>query len=256
MASTVADEKSLPHTPPTPLLSELSISTVRTTHDSCGSACKRRNNQTIHLILSQSKIKKRTVCTISIKHWILWLGLLIIRVSRHKSDSLPAWQCPEGPPSRLALKQGNLQFSHCCWVVLSSLWTDDCVYRAAHSVGKRVYLLFQNLQRRAVSPVQWSLEGRKINMSACLKYRQERDWIKADQGPVKQKWGNPHSGFNRVPPAYFSDRRKLNVKLCLTRSLSTVFHRGRKAGSHWMALTTWMCEMMAKQTMKQTLERL
>lgn len=101
-----------------------------------------------------------------------------------------------------------------------------------HSVMKRAYLLFQNLQRHGVNLVQWSLEGRKINMSACLKYRQERDWIKADQGPVKQKWGNPHSVFSRVPPAYFLDRRKLNVKLgiiCLTLSLSTVSHRGCKA---------------------------
>lgn len=92
-------------------------------------------------------------------------------------------------------------------------------------------------------------------MSACLKYRQERDWIKADQEPVKQKWGNPHSVFNRVPPAYFSDRRKLNIKLCiicLTRSLSIVFQRGRKAGSHCSTVTTWMCERMVNQTMKET----
>lgn len=189
------------HTPPTPLLSGLSISTVKTTHDSCGSECTRRNNQPIHLILPKSENKKRTVCIISIKHRILWLGLLIKRVLRHKSDSLPAWQSPEGPPFRSALKRGNMPFSHCCLVVLSSPWTDDCVQRAAHSVRKRAYLFFQNLQRHETSLVQWWVEGRKINMSACLKHWQERDWIKADQGPVKQKWGNHHWVFNRVPPA-------------------------------------------------------
>lgn len=45
---------------------------------------------------------------------------------------------------------------------------------------------------------QRSLEGRKINMSACLKHRQEKDQAEADQGVMhshtnthkKEQWGS------------------------------------------------------------------
>lgn len=86
------------------------------------------------------------------------------------------------PIFRLTFKQGTLLFSQCSGLVLSLLGSRWVCNRAACSKRKNAYLLFLKLCRDVEHALaQWLPEGRKINISACLKHWQEKHEHKPEQ---------------------------------------------------------------------------
>lgn len=187
---------------------------------------------------------------ISTTHQVLRLGLVIKRVSTAKLNS-KKWLISSAAKFgshlfRLAVEQGNLLLSHCSRLVLSSLEnTPLCVIELLAPWGKTHIYYFKICRDVEHAPAQWPLEGRKINTSACLKQRQEKDRAQADQGFIhlvrndlittqpllmgprhvqrilKWSWESNSHNFTSlisclyVPPS-FSSSANLTVTLCLT----------------------------------------